>query len=169
MGSDFEKPIVSCCHVQHFDPELEKTMSQSVVLASDTPAAGSCGAPPAFPRIGDGFVDASHRAAAGWDTVSRLEWFDTQWPSVWSDARSDAGERGVVVQAVPCLGRISGALNNVQTEGMPGTLFEQTAEDGIAKFDTSGPGPHHWLKARLGGWRYEFLERFAFDWRGFIP
>ncbi len=144
-------------------------MNRSVVLAGGALTAGSHHAALEVPRFSDGFIDASHRVAEGRDTASELEWLDAQGPSVGAEVRSDTGGRGVVVQRAACLGRINGAVNHVQTEVMPGTPFERSAENRVAKFDSSGLGSRHWLKAGLGGWSYEFLERFALDRGGFIP
>ena len=91
----------------------------------------------AFARDGAQLVVSGRHDAAGSALTSELRDTGAQAEFVRADVRQEDDVRNLVDRAVARFGRLDIAVNNAGTEGRPGTLTEQSAEDYRAIFDTN--------------------------------
>jgi NAD(P)-dependent dehydrogenase (short-subunit alcohol dehydrogenase family) len=103
----------------------------------------------AFARDGAQLVVSGRHDAAGSALTSELRDTGAQAEFVRADVRQEDDVRNLVDCAVARFGRLDIAVNNAGTEGRPGTLTEQSAEDYRAIFDTNVLGTMLSLKHEL--------------------
>jgi NAD(P)-dependent dehydrogenase (short-subunit alcohol dehydrogenase family) len=91
----------------------------------------------AFAREGAQLVVSGRREEEGEKLVAELRKLGAQADFVRSDVRHEAEIRSLVDKTVARFGRLDVAVNNAGTEGTPGPVTEQTAENYAATFDTN--------------------------------
>ncbi|SMG36802.1 SDR family NAD(P)-dependent oxidoreductase [Paraburkholderia susongensis] len=91
----------------------------------------------AFADSGAHLIVSGRREAEGKALEAELRELSADAVFVRADVRDDDDLRGLVDQAVARFGRIDVAVNNAGTEGEPGPVVDQTAENYAATFDTN--------------------------------
>ncbi|HEY2838007.1 MAG TPA: glucose 1-dehydrogenase [Pirellulales bacterium] len=91
----------------------------------------------AFARDGARLVVSGRRDEEGQKLVAELRKLGAEAEFIRSDVRHEDEVRRLLEQTVARFGRLDAAVNNAGTEGKPGPLTEQTAENYAATFDTN--------------------------------
>jgi NAD(P)-dependent dehydrogenase (short-subunit alcohol dehydrogenase family) len=91
----------------------------------------------AFAKEGARIVIAGRRDEAGHNLVAELRRLDTEAEYVNADVRHEDDVRDLVDKTVARFGRLDVAVNAAGTEGKPGPVTEQSAENYAATFDTN--------------------------------
>src|SRR6202040_3206670 len=91
----------------------------------------------AFAREGARIVVSGRHDGKGRALVSELQELSAEATFIKSDVRHEDEVRALVDETVRRFGRLDVAVNNAGTEGKPGPLTDQTAENYAATFDTN--------------------------------
>jgi NAD(P)-dependent dehydrogenase (short-subunit alcohol dehydrogenase family) len=91
----------------------------------------------AFAKEGARIVVAGRRNEAGHNLVAELRRLDAEAEYVNADVRREEDVGSLVDKTVARFGRLDVALNAAGTEGKPGLVTEQSAENYAATFDTN--------------------------------
>src|SRR6202035_2079060 len=91
----------------------------------------------AFAKEGARIVIAGRRDEAGQNLVAELRRLDVAAEYVNADVRHEDEVRNLVDKTVARFGRLDVAVNAAGTEGKPGPVTEQSAENYAATFDTN--------------------------------
>jgi NAD(P)-dependent dehydrogenase (short-subunit alcohol dehydrogenase family) len=91
----------------------------------------------AFANEGARIVIAGRRDEAGQNLVAELRRLDAEAEYVNADVRHEDDVRNLVDQTVTRFGRLDVAVNAAGTEGKPGPVTEQSAENYATTFDTN--------------------------------
>src|SRR6202163_714979 len=112
-------------------------MSTQVVLITGGLTGIGRAAAVAFAKKGAKVVVAGRRDEAGQALAKELRSFGSEAEFIKADVREEDEVRALVDQTVARFGRLDVAVNNAGTEGKPGPVTEQTAENYAATFDTN--------------------------------
>src|SRR5271169_682544 len=124
-------------------------MASSVVLITGALTGIGRATAFAFARIGSQLVVSGRHDETGHSLAGELRAAGAEAEFVRADVRVEDEVRVLVDRAVARFGRLDIAVNNAGTEGRPGTLTEQSAEDYRAIFDTNVLGTMLSLKHEL--------------------
>ena len=124
-------------------------MTAPVVLITGALAGIGRATALAFARQGARLVVSGRNADAGATLVHELTALGVEAEFVRADVRHEADVQALVDRAVARFGRLDVAVNNAGTEGQPGSLLEQTAENYSTVFDTNVLGTLLSLKHEL--------------------
>jgi NAD(P)-dependent dehydrogenase (short-subunit alcohol dehydrogenase family) len=91
----------------------------------------------AFAKEGARIVVAGRSDEAGQKLVAELRRLDAEAEYVKADVRHEDDLRNLVAQTLARFGRLDMAVNAAGTEGKPGPVTEQSAENYAATFDTN--------------------------------
>jgi NAD(P)-dependent dehydrogenase (short-subunit alcohol dehydrogenase family) len=91
----------------------------------------------AFVQEGARVVVSGRHDEAGHKLVADLLTLDAEAEFIQADVRHEDDVRSLVDKTIARFGRLDVAVNNAGTEGKPGPLIEQTAENYAATFDTN--------------------------------
>jgi NAD(P)-dependent dehydrogenase (short-subunit alcohol dehydrogenase family) len=91
----------------------------------------------AFAREGADLVVSGRRDDAGEKLVGELRGLGAEAEFIHADVRHESEVQNLVDRAVARFGRLDIAVNNAGTEGTPGPVTAQTAENYAATFDTN--------------------------------
>ena len=91
----------------------------------------------AFARDGARVVVSGRREVEGKALEAELRDLGAEAEFIKADVRHDDEVRELVDQTVARYGRVDAAVNNAGTEGKPGPVTEQTADNYAATFDTN--------------------------------
>jgi NAD(P)-dependent dehydrogenase (short-subunit alcohol dehydrogenase family) len=91
----------------------------------------------AFAREGADLVVSGRRDDAGEKLVGELRGLGAEAEFIRADVRHESEVQNLVDRAVARFGRLDIAVNNAGTEGTPGPVTAQTAENYAATFDTN--------------------------------
>jgi NAD(P)-dependent dehydrogenase (short-subunit alcohol dehydrogenase family) len=103
----------------------------------------------AFAEAGARLVVSGRHDDAGKALTDELRGLGAEAVFVRADVRRDDDVRNLVDQAVARFGRLDVAVNNAGTEGRPGPVTTQTADDYAAMFDTNVLGTLLGMKHEL--------------------
>ncbi len=131
-------------------------MSKPVVLI--TGALTGIGRATAIAFAGEGarLIVSGRHEAEGQALARELRGLDAEAEFVRADVSREGDVRSLIDKAVAHFGQLDVAVNNAGTEGTPGPLTEQTAENYAATFDTNVLGVLLSLKHEL---RVMFSQR----------
>jgi len=124
-------------------------MSKPVVLITGALTGIGRATAIAFAREGARLVISGRHEEAGQALARELRGLDTEAEFVKADVRREEDVRHLIDTAVARFGHLDVAVNNAGTEGQPGPLTEQTAENYAATFDTNVLGVLLSLKHEL--------------------
>jgi NAD(P)-dependent dehydrogenase (short-subunit alcohol dehydrogenase family) len=124
-------------------------MASSVVLITGALTGIGRATAFAFARIGAQLVVSGRHDETGRSLAGELREAGAEAEFVRADVRVEDDVRVLVDRAVARFGRLDIAVNNAGTEGRPGTLTEQGADDYRAIFDTNVLGTMLSLKHEL--------------------
>src|SRR5246500_402841 len=124
-------------------------MASSVVLITGALTGIGRATAFAFARIGAQLVVSGRHDETGRSLAGELREAGAEAEFVRADVRVEDEVRALVDRAVARFGRLDIAVNNAGTEGRPGTLTEQGADDYRAIFDTNVLGTMLSLKHEL--------------------
>jgi NAD(P)-dependent dehydrogenase (short-subunit alcohol dehydrogenase family) len=124
-------------------------MSKSVVLITGALTGIGRATALTFGREGARLVVSGRRDEVGHALVDELRALGAESEYVRTDVRHEEDVRKLVDQTVSRFGRLDVAVNNAGTEGVPGTMTDQTAETYAATFDTNVLGVLLSLKHEL--------------------
>jgi NAD(P)-dependent dehydrogenase (short-subunit alcohol dehydrogenase family) len=124
-------------------------MASSVVLITGALTGIGRATAFAFARIGAQLVVSGRHDETGRSLAGELREAGAEAEFVRADVRMEDEVRVLVDRAVARFGRLDIAVNNAGTEGRPGTLTEQGADDYRAIFDTNVLGTMLSLKHEL--------------------
>jgi NAD(P)-dependent dehydrogenase (short-subunit alcohol dehydrogenase family) len=91
----------------------------------------------AFAREGADLVVSGRRDDAGEKLIGELRGLGAEAEFIRADVRHESEVQNLVDRAVARFGRLDIAVNNAGTEGTPGPVTAQTAENYAATFDTN--------------------------------
>jgi NAD(P)-dependent dehydrogenase (short-subunit alcohol dehydrogenase family) len=103
----------------------------------------------AFAKEGATVVVSGRRDAEGQALATELQGLGVSAAYIRADVRHEAELRALVEQTVERFGRLDVAVNNAGTEGRPGPLAEESADNYDAIFDTNVRGMVFALKHQL--------------------
>jgi NAD(P)-dependent dehydrogenase (short-subunit alcohol dehydrogenase family) len=124
-------------------------MSNSVVLITGALTGIGRAAALAFAKEGKQLVVSGRHDEAGAALVAELCDIGAEAEFVRADVRREDEVRNLVEHTVARFGRLDVAVNNAGTEGLPGPVTEQTAEDFTAMFETNVLGTLLGMKHEL--------------------
>jgi NAD(P)-dependent dehydrogenase (short-subunit alcohol dehydrogenase family) len=124
-------------------------MSNNVVLITGALTGIGRATAIAFARGGARLVVSGRHDDAGAALAAELRDIGAEAEFVRADVRHEDDVRHLVEQAVARFGRLDIAVNNAGTEGKPGPVTEQTAENYAAMFDTNVLGTLLGMKHEL--------------------
>lgn len=124
-------------------------MSKPVVLITGALTGIGRATAIAFAREGAQLIVSGRHEAEGQALAKELRRLDTEAEFIRADVRREADVRALIDKTVARFGRVDVAVNNAGTEGQPGPLTEQTAENYTATFDTNVLGVLLTLKHEL--------------------
>jgi NAD(P)-dependent dehydrogenase (short-subunit alcohol dehydrogenase family) len=90
-----------------------------------------------FAREGASVVVSGRRDDAGQALVAELRVLGAEAEFVRADVRRESDVQNLIDKTVARFGRLDVAVNNAGTEGKPGPVTEQTADNYAATFDTN--------------------------------
>jgi len=103
----------------------------------------------AFAKEGATVVVSGRRDTEGQALATELQGLGVSAAYIRTDVRHEAEVRSLVEQTVERFGRLDVAVNNAGTEGRPGPLTEESADNYDAIFDTNVRGMVFALKHQL--------------------
>ena len=112
-------------------------MSNPVVLITGALTGIGRATALAFAQEGAQIVVSGRRDDLGEALVSELRALGAQAEFVRADVRHESDVQNLVDRTVARFGRLDVAVNNAGTEGKPGPVTEQTADNYAATFDTN--------------------------------
>src|ERR1700719_1341556 len=112
-------------------------MSTPVVLITGALTGIGRAAAEIFAKEGARVVVSGRRDKEGQELVAELQRLGAEAIFVRTDVRNDDDVRALVDQTIKRFGRLDVAVNNAGTEGAPGPVTDQTAENYAATFDTN--------------------------------
>jgi NAD(P)-dependent dehydrogenase (short-subunit alcohol dehydrogenase family) len=112
-------------------------MDKPVILITGALTGIGRAAAVAFAKKHANVVVAGRRDEAGEALVEELRGFGSEAEFINADVRDEDDVRAMVDEAVARFGRLDVAVNNAGTEGRPGPITDQTADDYAATFDTN--------------------------------
>jgi NAD(P)-dependent dehydrogenase (short-subunit alcohol dehydrogenase family) len=124
-------------------------MSQSVVLITGALTGIGRATALAFARQGARLVVSGRHDDAGADLVAELRDLGAEAAFIRADVRHEDEVQSLVEQTIARFGRLDVAVNNAGTEGKPGPVTAQTAEDFTAMFETNVLGTLLGMKHEL--------------------
>jgi len=128
-------------------------MNSPVVLITGALTGIGRAAAIVFAQEGARIVVSGRREKEGQELVAQLQGLGAEAIFVRTDVRKDEDVLNLVDQTVKRFGRLDIAVNTAGTEGVPGPVTKQTAENFAATFDTNVLGTllsmKHELRAML--------------------
>jgi NAD(P)-dependent dehydrogenase (short-subunit alcohol dehydrogenase family) len=124
-------------------------MSNSVVLITGALTGIGRAAALAFAKEGARLVVSGRHDDAGTALAAELRGMGTEAEFIRADVRHEDEVQSLVDRTVARFGRLDVAVNNAGTEGKPGPVTEQTAEDFTAMFETNVLGTLLGMKHEL--------------------
>jgi NAD(P)-dependent dehydrogenase (short-subunit alcohol dehydrogenase family) len=124
-------------------------MSNSVVLITGALTGIGRATALAFAKEGVRLVVSGRHEDAGTALVAELRDMGAEAEFIRADVRHEDEVQNLVDQTVARFGRLDVAVNNAGTEGKPGPVTEQTAEDFTAMFETNVLGTLLGMKHEL--------------------
>jgi NAD(P)-dependent dehydrogenase (short-subunit alcohol dehydrogenase family) len=112
-------------------------MSPPVVLITGALTGIGRAAAFAFAREGNRVVVSGRHEDVGQALAAELREFGGKAEFIRADVRRDDDVRSLVDQTIARFGRLDAAVNSAGTEGQPGPVTEQTADNYAATFDTN--------------------------------
>ncbi len=112
-------------------------MSHPVVLITGALTGIGRATALAFANEGARIVVSGRRDDAGRALVTELRAIGAEAEFIRADVRHESDVQNLVDRTVARFGRLDVAVNNAGTEGKPGPVTEQTAENYAATFDTN--------------------------------
>jgi NAD(P)-dependent dehydrogenase (short-subunit alcohol dehydrogenase family) len=112
-------------------------MSNPVVLITGALTGIGRATALAFAHEGANLVVSGRRDDAGEALATELRALGAEAEFINADVRRENDIRNLVDKTVARFGRLDVAVNNAGTEGKPGPVTEQTAENYVATFDTN--------------------------------
>src|SRR4051812_26542396 len=112
-------------------------MSAPVVLVTGALAGIGRAAAITLAKQGNRVVVSGRNEATGHALADELRAYGAEAEFIRADIRHDDDIRNLVDKTVERFGRLDAAVNNAGTEGKPGPVTEQTAENYAATFDTN--------------------------------
>jgi NAD(P)-dependent dehydrogenase (short-subunit alcohol dehydrogenase family) len=112
-------------------------MNASVVLITGALTGIGRATAVVFAREGNRIAISGRRAAEGKKLAMELRALGAEAEFIQADVRQEEDVRNLIDQTVARFGRLDVAVNNAGTEGVPGTITEQSAESYAATFDTN--------------------------------
>jgi len=112
-------------------------MSNPVVLITGALTGIGRATALAFAHEGARLVVSGRREDAGLALVAELRTLGAEAEFVRADVRRESDVQNLVDKTVARFGRLDVAVNNAGTEGKPGPVTEQTADNYAATFDTN--------------------------------
>lgn len=91
----------------------------------------------AFAKEGAQVVVSGRREDEGQKVVSEIRKVGAQGEFIRADVRHEEDVRNLIDKTVERFGRLDVAVNAAGTEGVPGPMTEQTADNYVATFDTN--------------------------------
>ncbi|HEX4160370.1 MAG TPA: glucose 1-dehydrogenase [Rhizomicrobium sp.] len=112
-------------------------MSSSVVLITGALSGIGRAAAVSFAKAGHRVVVSGRKQDAGQALAGELRALGAETEFVPADMRQEDDVRRLVDETVKRFGRLDVAVNNAGTEGRPGPITDETAENYAATFDTN--------------------------------
>lgn len=128
---------------------METLTSHPVVLITGATAGIGRATALAYARKGARLVCSGRNAAAGEGLVSELRQMGAEADFVAADVSREDDVRRLVEHAVERFGCLDIAVNSAGTEGMPGSIVDQTVQSYTATFDANVLGTFLCMKHEL--------------------